>query len=54
MATGRKIGVQIRIIGARSMKVPSSSSITTIISSTMNWLCANDCRKSTAAAGTCR
>ncbi len=36
------------------MKVPSSNSITTIISSTMNWLCANDCRKLTAADGTSR
>lgn len=51
---GRKIGVQIRIIGVRFMKVFSNSSIIMIISSIMNWLCVNDCRNLMVVVGICR
>ena len=50
---GRKIGVQISSIGARSMKVPSTSS-STLIRSSRVYLSSATARKNCAAfAGTC-
>lgn len=51
LVIGRKIGVQIRIIGVRFMKVFSSSSIIMIISSIMNLLCVKDCRNFIVVVG---
>ena len=49
---GRKIGVQIRSIGARSMKVPSTSSSRLIRSSSV-YLSSATLKNCAALAGTC-
>ena len=52
--TGSRIGVQMRIIGAMSMKVPSRMSRTLIIISSSYLLLAMAMKNCVARAGTCR
>ena len=54
LATGRKIGVQMMISGARSMNVPSTSRISDHQQQDRDLAVGETVRDSTAAAGTCR
>ncbi|MNG22306.1 hypothetical protein D3C84_1067760 [compost metagenome] len=54
LATGRKIGVQMMISGAMSMKVPSTSRMTLISSRIRIGLSVRVCSRLTIIDGTCR
>ena len=54
LTTGRKIGVQMMIIGAMSMKVPSTSRMTLISSRMMIGLSEIAPMAATVICGTCR